>query len=121
MHYDWHVLTCLLCRESENEFKPEPLLGPKMLALFDYLHVRALFTTKDAMHKVVKSTELNDALQKRIQVHAASRAELQEGLKAAMSGYGGVGHGGGDGAGAATGWNDEVPDDAGACNVCTSF
>jgi len=89
-----------------------------MLALFDYLHVRALFTTKDAMYKALKSTELNDALQKRIQVHAASRAELQEGLKAAFLGYG---HGGGDVAGAATGWNDEVPDDAGACNVYASF
>jgi hypothetical protein len=70
------------------------------------------------MYKALKSTELNDALQKRIQVHAASRAELQEGLKAAFLGYG---HGGGDVAGAATGWNDEVPDDAGACNVYASF
>ena len=83
-----------------------------MLALFDFLHVRALFTTKDAMYKVLKPSELNDALQKRIGVHAASREELADGLKAAFLGPGGVGYGGVAG-GVSTVWNDEVPEDAG--------
>ena len=92
MHYHGYVLTCFLSRELGGEWTPEPLLGPKMLAFFDYLHVRALFTTKDAMHKALKSvTDLSDALEKRMQVHAASRAELEEGLKEAFLGAGGQG------------------------------
>ena len=59
------------------------------------------------MHKALKSvTDLNDALQKRMQVHAASRAELEEGLKEAFLGAGVQGV-------AADGsktWNDEASD-----------
>jgi hypothetical protein len=113
LHYHGYVLTCFLSRESGGEWTPEPLLGPKMLALFDYLHVRALFTTKDAMHKALKSVaDLNDALQKRMQVHAASRAELEEGLKEAFLGAGGQAAAGGSKT-----WNDEASDGGEPCLI----
>ena len=57
------------------------------------------------MHKALKSvTDLNDALQKRMQVHAASRAELEEGLKEAFLGAGGQA----GAAGATAGWLEDL-------------
>ena len=66
------------------------------------------------MHKALKSvTDLNDALQKRMQVHAASRAELEEGLKEAFLGAGAQAAAGG---GSKT-WNDDIPDDGEQCLI----
>jgi len=66
------------------------------------------------MHKALKSVaDLNDALQKRMQVHAASRAELDEGLKEAFLGAGGQAAA----AGGSKTWNDEASDGGEPCLI----
>ena len=80
-----------------------PLLGPKFLAMMDYMHVRALFNTKDSMNKAIKATDLNDALQKRIQDHAAGRDQFKKALESFYEGAGGEGV-------SSAGWDDRIPD-----------
>ena len=66
------------------------------------------------MHKALKSvTDLNDALEKRMQVHAASRAELEEGLKEAFLGDGGQAAA----AGGSKTWKDEASEEGEPCLI----
>ena len=84
-----------------------PLLGPKFLALMDYMHMRALFNTKDTMHKVIKPSELAEQLQKRLVLHEQSREQFKEALESFYEIQGGaVGGLGGDGGS----FNDTIPD-----------
>jgi hypothetical protein len=93
-----------LHRESETgDWEKVPLLGPKFLAMMDYMHVRALFNTKDTMHKVIKASDLNDALQKRIQEHGTFRNQFKKALESFYDGAGGED-------GSSAGWDDRIPE-----------
>ena len=91
-----------------------PLLGPKFLALMDYMHMRALFNTKDTMHKVIKPSEVTEQLQKRLLVHEQSRDQFKKALESFFENQGGAvsGHGGDGGA-----FDDSIPD-GGKCLFC---
>ena len=66
------------------------------------------------MHRALKSvTDLNNALQKRMQVHAAFRAELEEGLKEACLGAGGQAAA----AGGSKTWRDEASEEGEPCLI----
>ena len=80
-----------------------PFLGPKFLAMMDYMHVRALFNTKNTMYKAIKASELNDVLQKRIDEHEAGRGEFKKVLESFYEGAGGEGV-------RSAGWDDSIPD-----------
>ena len=94
-HVCQHLLTFLLwhCNRytSDNEAENVPLLSGKLLALCDYMHIRALFSDKAQMDKVLVNIcpslfmflkrlflqvlpahELHTILQKRIQWHNAN-------------------------------------------------